>query len=340
MHIFLDESGSFASSQKPGSFSLVCGFVVPEAQLRRCAEVLRRFKIINGFAHDQEVKRRDVTEEAYFALLEALQREQGVVFVVATDAAANTEAEEHKQSQIGNILANEPRMRFPEGKAGVRQFAEAIRSLSTQQWIELSCRLFLIHEVVSRGTLYFVTRCPGTLGAFRWSFDRKDVHRNHFDHTFEELTLPLTQQLFIDDPPMMLQGADYSAFRRFYSAEPYPEWLPKPQIAADREGPMIDTRKLWREHLVFADSATTPGVQLADLMSSGIYGLLRQSFRDNDRAADLLGAMLVQPERGRHALDLIGFGKGPVTTVDPGVAKLIHRMKQSARPMLPQPSPR
>lgn len=63
MHIFLDESGSFAASQQPGSFSLVCGFVVVEAHLKRCVEVLRRFKVANGFTHDQEIKRRDVCEQ-------------------------------------------------------------------------------------------------------------------------------------------------------------------------------------------------------------------------------------------------------------------------------------
>lgn len=66
MHIFVDESGTFASSTREGSFSSMTAFVIPESHLRLATEILRRFKTENGFADDDEVKRRHVREDAYF----------------------------------------------------------------------------------------------------------------------------------------------------------------------------------------------------------------------------------------------------------------------------------
>jgi hypothetical protein len=334
MHIFIDESGTFAASQVPGAFSLVCGLVIPERHMRHCAETLRHFKVANGFPYDNEIKRKNVSEEAYFLFLEKLrQNVDALAFAVATDASANSSACDHQAGQVAKILENEPRMIYPEGKAAVRRFAETIERLPVQQWIEIFCRTRLVWHIIRHASIYYAFRTPSALGAYRWMFDQKDVSKNQFDETFSSVTLPFTQSLALEEPFLQVEGGQYAKFSRFYSTASYPTWLPEPR-APGRPGNLVDAKLIWREHLAFEDSSQHPGLQLVDLLSNGIYGLLHQRFDDNERAARLLGGLMSSPRRGQPIMDLISLGRGAERPIDGALARLISRMKAFAKPLI------
>lgn len=338
MHIYLDEAGTFAATGSQGSFSLVAGYVVPEISRPQVTKTLRHFKVANGFRFDTEVKRRDVNEVAYFKLLEDLSAINAVAFAVATDSATNETADQHQAAQVQIILANEPKMNFPEGRRMVREVAGSVEALSLQQYIEINCRTRLVWTIVRSASLYYAVRIPATLSAFRWRFDQKDVTRNHFDETFASITLPFTQAIARDEPLIQVRGADYSHFSRFYSDGPYPDWLPPPKDSRPDDG-LIDANKIWLEHLKFVDSKDCDGVQVADLISNGIYGLLRRRFNDNERAATLLGSLMVSPERGRPVMDFIALGRGGEELLSRDTARLVNRMRASARAMVPRTRP-
>lgn len=334
MHIFVDEAGTFAASNQVGSFSLVTGYVIPERHMRLATHVLGTFKISSGFSHDTEVKRKHVTEQAYFQLIEELGRiVDGIAFVVASDAAYNDDASRHQSGQVAKILEGESTMVYPEGKAMVRELATTIDRLSPQQWIEIVCRTRLVWQIIRQTSIYYAFRTPATLGSYRWMFDQKDVTQNQFDETFSSVTLPLTQSLMVHHPLLQVEGGDYSHFRHFYTDKPYPSWLPEPR-GPGRIGNTVDARLMWREHLQFVDSKAHPGVQIADLVSSGIYGLLRRRFADNERAAYLLGRLMTTPKKGHAVIDLVSLGGTSDHVIDRDVANLLHLMKASVRPLL------
>jgi len=340
MHIFVDEAGTFAASSKEGSFSLVTGYVIPERHMRLATNVLRTFKMTNGFRHDAEVKRKNVSEQAYFRLLEELgQQVDAVAFAVASDAAYNANARHHQSAQVAKILEGEPSMVHPEGKLMVREMAATIDRLPVQQWIEIACRTRLVWQIIRQASIYYAFRTPATLGAYRWMFDQKDVTKNYFDDTFSSVTLPLTQSLMVHHPFLQIEGGDYSHFRHFYTMEPYPSWLPKVR-GPGKLGNLVDARLMWREHLQFVDSKSHPGVQLADLVSSGLFGLLHRRFSDNDRAAQLLGRLMTTPKKGHTVIDLVSLGATSDQTIDQGLANLLHLMKAWSRHLLQRSSER
>ena len=88
-----------------------------------------------------------------------------------------------------------------------------------------------------------------------------------------------------------------------------------------------------RENLQFVDSKSNPGVQIADLLASGIRRCLRYEFTDNEAAASLLGQIMVQNYKGKPPIQLLGFSEAqPV--VDENAGQMVKLMERKARDML------
>lgn len=332
MHIFADESGTFSASEDPASFCVVTSYVVPERSRKLVEKCLIDAKLEAGFRASDEVKAKNLGEPRYFAFLESLGKLEGTVLATATNMALNQNAARKKEEQAVAIEANIPRMLHEEGRSLISALAMDVRRLSDQQFVELSCRAHMVWDVIRLATLYYVQRVPATLSAFRWVFDQKDKKPNHFEKAFTNLLTPLTQTLALSSPFQSLEGADYSKFERFYRHGPAPEWLPAQAHEGDT-GMLIDANKVWYEHLKFVDSTASLGVQIADLVSNGILRCLRGRFADNERAAELLGRLMVVRERGMPPLGLLSLADAEAT-VAPEVARVIKLMKRHTRPML------
>jgi hypothetical protein len=329
MHIFIDESGPFAETREPGSYCAVAAYVIPEPQRKVAEEALRQFKLRSGKSAFEEVKARDVTEDDYFFLLEQLRKVQGIVIAIVTDASMNTNTANHKEQQAKKVDEWAPQMIHAEGKAMVHKVAADIRKLSNQNYVELHCRANLVWDVVRRATLYFVQRSPATLGHFRWNFDQKDLRKTHFESTMADLLGILSQSISARTPLAMLEGADYSHFKRFEDEGGDISWFPGPhdnitQVKA----------ALYREHLRFVDSKACPGIQIADLIVNGITRCLRGRFKDNDRAAELLGRLMVGVEDHAPSVQFVMFSQDGPDRLQGDVARRVEIMANNSRNMV------
>lgn len=77
----------------------------------------------------------------------------------------------------------------------------------------------------------------------------------------------------------------------------------------------FDVQKIVRGDIAFVDSKSSPGVQVADLLASGLRRLLRLEFDDNEVMARALGKLLLQEVGNRPPIALIAFnGDSPVNT--------------------------
>ncbi|MEO7149849.1 MAG: DUF3800 domain-containing protein [Rhodanobacteraceae bacterium] len=134
------------------------------------------------------------------------------------------------------------------------------------------------------------------------------------------------------DPMICLGGADYSYFdSQFAWVQDAPKWLPPVEAGQGR----VDAGKLWKENHTFVDSATDPGIQVADLVVSGIFGCLRGRFANDDMAALLLGPLMVSPPNGKQAIHLIGLTDGrEAGVVARDVTRRVVIMNKASRPML------
>ena len=189
--------------------------------------------------------------------------------------------------------------------------------------------------IVRDGILYFVQRFPKSLGKFRWRIDQKNSTKTEYEKTFETLTPALLQSISLREPIPTLEDADYSAFQRFeYPEGETPTYLKTVHgIDIGDKVPPLNIGQLIHEDFNFVDSKANQGVQVADLLATGIRHCLRMNFTNNQEAARLLGRLMVQREYNKPPVWLLGFSKAE-KYAGIQVEKLIHIMRRNCRQML------
>lgn len=307
MNIFVDESGNFSLSTKPESWCSIAAYVSPEKDRRKLNDLVSTLRRDCGAG--LEVKLPQIAEHRYLRFLDDLRMLNGIGFAVGIDVSLHSEATvaQHREQQATKVEANAERMHYEEARRGLLETAALIRSLPVQLYTQLVCQIQLFHTVITGGTLYYSQRIPQTLGSFRWRVDRKDAIPTAYENAFRTVLPAVLQTKSFRDPLAILEGANYEYFERFnYSADTIPRYLEEeygqpPLESAANIGMIV------RENFELVDSKTTPGVQVADLLASGVRRLLRGGFDDPPRVAGLLGANLLQRAQRTPPVHLISL---------------------------------
>lgn len=106
-----------------------------------------------------------------------------------------------------------------------------------------------------------------------WCFDAKGGAGAAFEKAHGPLMAGLASEMSRANPMPFVAGADYSNFGRFIRGGPAALRPTSPnQTHADV---MVDAQRVYRERQAFFDSARNRGVQIADLLVSGLAALLR-----------------------------------------------------------------
>lgn len=325
------------SSPKRDSWNCIVAYVTPESERKRIQGVLTCLKQATGASYKNEIKLRNIREKDYFNFLARLGKFNGVLFTVATDAGQNHIADVmiHREVQAAKIAEHKDPMHYENGHLAVEKLSNQVRGLSPQLYVQLVCQVRLISLIVRYGILYFAQRFPKSLGKFRWRIDQKNSIRTEYERAFETLTPALLQTISLGEPLLMLRGTDYSAFQRFnYPDGETPTYLETVYgIDIKHEGPALNIGQLIHEDLNFVDSKANQGVQVADLLATGIRRCLRMEFSDNLTAARLLGSLMVQRQANEPPVWLLGFSEAE-ERVGIRAEKLIHVMRRNCRPML------
>ncbi|HEY2346388.1 MAG TPA: hypothetical protein VGH80_10955 [Xanthomonadaceae bacterium] len=319
MLIFADESGTFAQARDPGSWCVVCGYAVAEHQRAPSLEALRRYKLRAGRASGEEVKRAEVAEAVYFRFLEDLAEIGGIAVPVATDAGLYDDVLNDQREQVRLI-----RQRIGDGATETdrvaTELASAIERLSLQLFVEINCRIHMAWRTIRLGTLYFVRMRPASLSAFRWRMDRKDIAPTLAERAYRPLWAGVAAAISRDDPLNMWDNADYRHMEKFRKP---------PELAPTVEGRWYDASSLCLDELEFVDSMD-PGVQIADLVASGVGACLRNRLRDNERGSLLLGRLMRRERAKDQAVQVIKFGFREHIQSTPEATEAIHRMSAVA----------
>lgn len=308
MITFIDESGSFAEAARRGAWNVVAAYVIPERSQTAAKSVLATLKNSVGYSKTKEIKLNDLTELQYQAFLRELQKLPGCMFGAATDAGLNQAALviEHRDNQAVNIRNNVPRMLYESGKRSVEQLASDLASLSPQLYVQLQCQVRLVDDVLRRGMLYFVQRDPVTLGRFKWRIDQKTSPKATFEKTFRSITPGFLQSMSAREPAISLEEEDYSYFAPYmYGPSEIPEFYS--EHYGKPKGDVINIGKIMRENLEFPDSQDNAGVQIADLLASGLRRCLRNEFNNSEAVMADLAQLMIDNIRGKYPIQLLGF---------------------------------
>lgn len=314
------------------SWSVVVAVAVPETSRRdltKICEQLRR----NRSSGSGEVKLPQLGERGYLEFLGQLASIDLAVFATATDSGLNTPqtVEAHQAAQVADIRANIPRMEFEGGHAGMQLLANQLESISPQLYVQLVCQVDLIDDVIRRGINYYVQRHPATLREIRWRIDQKNSTRTNYEHAFEKIAPPLLQARSIREPMFRIRGFDYRHFRKFeFAVGEYPDYLQTEYGLSPTEG--FNLGKLIREDIKFLDSRRCNGVQIADLLASGIRRVLKQAFDDPLAIAAALGRLTVENSRGRSSINFVSLGIEDA--LSPATAEVARCMNAYRKPFI------
>lgn len=299
---------------------------------------MAQFKRRVGKSRNSEVKLRDVGEDDYMWLLANLSRLDGVLYAVATDASVNTPEviEHHQAEQVGRMLAPIPLMQYESGRQAVRDLTNQVSRLSHQLYVQMVSQVHLVLSIINSAVLFFVQRHPQTLSKFRWKIDQKNSDKIEYEEAFSRVLPAFLQTASLREPMPMLEGADYSWFNSFYFPEgEEPTYLQDVYGIedCDADDRKLNIGQLVREDVAFVDSETSLGVQVADLLASGLRRCLRSRFERNSEVAALLGGLMVQNVRNQAPVHLISFGVKEHTVGD-SAQRTVAIMRENARGML------
>ena len=331
MFIFVDESGTFTSASAQDSWCVIAAYVCPESSRSQIEQLVKRLRLeCNG---GKEAKLKHMSEGQYIAFLERMTKLDGVVFAVAVDIGLHSTENiiSHRENQAEGVTRYIDKLRYDSAKEGLQKLADEIRKLPPQLYTQLMCQVTLFQKILTRAPLYFVQRFPVALGHFRWRIDSKDTVPTRYESAFRLILPGLLQSISMREPMLMLEGADYRHFERFYFPKGQEPMFLKTDYGIDH-GEVNDLGKMIREDFKFVDSASTAGVQIADLFSSGIRRLLMGGFSEQERVAKLLGMNVVQGEKGEPCVRLISLDKTGLASDQ--VTRLVGLINQHARPMM------
>lgn len=325
MNICVDESGSFVSAPSKESWNVVAAVAAPEASRRRILDAVHRLKLSSSTKLSDEVKLNSILEEHYLRFLSELARTHALLFATATDAGVNSPESlmHHQKMQVAMIRKNLPRMKYEGGRQGIALLADQLERIPPQLYAQLICQVDLLHDVVSRSINYFVQRILAAVGAFRWRIDQKNTSKTTYEEAFEKIAPALLQTRSFKEPSLRVEGFDYRRMAAFeYDQGAMPEYLETEYGL--RVGHALNLGKILRDDLKFDDSNNNVGIQVADLLASGLRRCLRGGFRANDDVAAAIGRITLQNQRGTHPIHLISFAEeGEADGIASEVVKLI-----------------
>lgn len=288
-----------------------------------------------GKYHDTEVKLHDFAdhEKVYFEFLEDLGQLDGVLIATATDSSLNTPnlVASHQASQVAKIQESVDKMLHEGGRIGTALMASQVAGLSPQLYVQLTCQIKLMNNVLNTAVNYFAQRHPQVLGEFRWRVDQKDSKRSNYEDIFEKLSPALLQTMSIRKPFAMVEGFDYSFLAKYIMDAP--AYLKDSYGIEIAEKSILNIQKIIRDDIKFIDSKQSIGIQAIDLIVSGLRRCLRHGFTNNSGAAARLGRLMVRaPHRG-VPIQLLSFGK-QLPSLDAKTSRLVTTMRANSKPMM------
>jgi hypothetical protein len=334
VNIYIDESGSFVSAPATGSWNVVAAVAASESSRRHIENAVKSLKLATAAPGADEVKLNAVDEKDYLRFLERLSKTHAVLFATATDAGLNTSERltRHQNIQVAKIRENVPRVRYEGGRQGVELLANQLGAIPPQLYAQLVCQVDLLHAVVSRSINYFAQRVPATLAEFRWRIDQKNTTKTTYEEAFEKIAPELLQSRSLREPFARVHGFDYRHFTRYE----FPDGDPPDYLATGygiKVEHALNVGKLIRGDLKFEDSKKSIGIQVADLLASGLRRCLRGGFTDNEAVAHAMGRLTLQNERGKFPVHLVSFAESE-DPADTTASNVVKAMAWQSRNML------
>jgi hypothetical protein len=269
MHIFVDETGSFAGIEQPNSISLVGALVVPDERL---ASLEKNYaKLRRGLHKDAkgEVKGRLLNELDVARLIPVLF-EHSVLFEAACiDLGLHTQAgllafRAQQAEKITNGLTDQHTATL---KAQVQELRQRFEAFSLPLMVQTVLTFELLYRLIEFATMYFSTRRPQELGAFNWVIDAKGTLETptEWEQWWSLAIMPFLQSRSFRVPFKHLPLGDYSSLSAFETEAD--SFIRAMGGFKDGDPPPLDVKKIMTESLHFSPESKL-GLELVDILTN------------------------------------------------------------------------
>jgi hypothetical protein len=334
LNIFIDESGTFTATDIAGSWNVVAALVFPNSESKQIEKVLQQMKVKSGLTVATEIKLGKISNNIYLEFLNGIADTKGTLHCVAIDSSFQSDEHisNHRDLLASNVAANIDRMKYSEGAEFVRELAKQVQALAPQLYSQMHCQVQLLDQIMRTAILYHAQRTPKQLNKFRWRIDEKSPGRNVFQDAFRAIVVPLLQSSSLSERMKMPEIYSRTLSSFTYNEKSRPNFLKNTYNIDAKDNVAIDVGKLVWDDFQFMDSKLSAGIQVADLLASGLRKCLRGEFSGNDQISNALGAVMVDRGKGRFPIELIGFTDRQMK-VDTTASQVSKIFKMQQRPM-------
>lgn len=335
MFIYIDESGVFKTANHPDAWCVVVAYITTERSVRSLEELMTSLKLKCGKTYKDEIKLKNLQEVEYIEFLKQLNKLDGTLYATATDMSLINESDviQHRNIQSKKIVEHKEKLIHKSGKIALQSLSDQLAGLPPQLYTQLICQINLVVDVLNRGVLYYVQRFPKNLGRFKWLIDQKNSSKFDYETAFERLCPAIIQTISLEKPFIALRGEDYRAMEKFkYTKDNAPTYLRDTYGILTDLSDAFNVGKMLNDDLSFVDSKLSTGLQIADLLASGIRRLLRNEFVNNELVSEHIGKLTVQNSNNKPPINLISFTDSIVTKRETKIA--IDRIKKYSRSIL------
>jgi hypothetical protein len=331
MHIFMDESGTFAPVT-PGAvgLSVVGALVAPEATWALVQRKWARKRL--SFPKDRagEVKGRLLNETHVAEVVDLLIKSSCLFEAAAIDMGIETQEglQKHREGQIAGITAHVKDTAHPNLINQLRELQQRLRLMPMPLYVQSTLMRRVVAEVLQHAPLYFVQRWPKELANFHWLIDGKHVDKvTDPEDWWKETLAPLLQTHSLRHPMPMLEGADYSWFDAKYDMDMLDHLRHLVPAGEDRG---INIKAVILESFRFSAGADA-GLELVDILTNATRRALKGNLGRTGwgRIPEL---MIRRKER--HALQLCTISGSGDREIVPAYASVVRAFGYGRRSML------
>ncbi len=263
------------------------------------------------------------------------------VVVFDSWAQSPSELQAHRAGAAEGITRHLTEEFHPNLRSDFHDLRSEMEGLPDQLFVQATLATKLMLRTVNKACLYHVQRDPSELGQFVWEMDPKTDRPSKrkfggYDRLFWAIVKPWLQSASMEEPMIMLEGADYSHFNKFETrARETPSHL-LPGLGDRRPTDFNDVTEMMKG-FSFPSSKSSLGLQMVDVLTTSVKRVLNGTL--DPKALAPLPKLMVGSAKGDHPISVLSLGtqtNGPGTRVvdHERLRRLVVYCEKFARPML------
>lgn len=331
LHIFIDESGTFApETHKRHSISAVGSLVIPSSGMKGFEKLYGRLRKRLPKTKG-EVKGRNLSENDVVQLARLLRKVGALFEVVVVDMSRHSKEDllHHKRGQEEAVTAHLTSDHHPELVEEVWKLHKQLENMPLQLYVQSAAMGELVYLTLNHADTYYAYRNASELGKYHWRIDAKDRQKvTPWEQWWSVVVLPMLESHSFREPLIIAEGGDYRWHDRFRKI---PNDYKLQFVKDPRKSYFHDLKMVLTEDFRFSAEPEF-GLEAVDIVTNTVRRSLSGNFRQHGWRA--LPQLMIH--RNTHYITLITLSQETPPPHRLPYSKVIDDFRLGGRVMLPE----